>query len=246
MACVKATPEDSLVVVAYCPYRYWVRCTLFIVIVVLLVVGSYYSGFYRGSSTEKAAIVERDQLRNSYAEKIVRIEELEQQVANLALGSQVDRKATEQVRARVVELKNQIAELERDNTFYRDLMRPDNEDTGISVGVPTITSVKVDNTYEYKMVVKQLDANRLKVRGYLEFDLVGKNGEKDRRISLQEVSDNIDSGRIKLNFRYFQRIEGQMVLPQDFTPDRIELKVVLVRPKKTLIEKKFKWSIKES
>lgn len=243
MANIKPTPEYPLAVVPYRPYRYWLVTLITVVVTVLVSIGSYYAGIYRGASTKKVAVEELELLRGSQAEKLQRIEELEQQVANFTLGSQVDRKATEQVRAQVVELKNRIAELERDNTFYRDLMRPDNEGQGISVSTPTIIPLSEANTYQYKMVVKQLDANRLQVGGYLEFVLVGKNGDKQQRIALKDVSDN---ERIKLNFRYFQRIEGRLVLPQEFTPDRIELKIVSVRPKKALIEKQFNWTIKES
>lgn len=246
MANVKPTPEYPLAVVHYRPYRYWLVILIATVITALAAFGCYYAGFHRAASVQQVAVEELKQLRGYQAEKIERIQELEQQVANFSLGSQVDRKATEQVRAQVVELKNRIAELERDNTFYRDLMRPDNEGQGISVGVPTITPLSQANAYQYKMVVKQLDTNRLQVGGYLEFVLVGKNGDVQKRIPLKEVSDTISSDRIKLNFRYFQRIEGKLVLPQEFTPDRIELKIVSVRPKKALIEKQFNWTIKES
>jgi Na+-transporting NADH:ubiquinone oxidoreductase subunit NqrC len=196
---VQATPEYDLAVVPHRPYYYTVRAIVVIIIGILLAAGSYYSGHYRGLSAEQSAIAERDQLRILYADAKKEIKQLEQSIANLKLGSEVDRKATEQVRERVVELKNRIAELERDNTFYRDLMRPEGDDEGISVAAPNLELVPgADNTYEYKMVVKQLSTNRLQVEGYLEFIVVGKgeNG-KIQRFNLQQFSDDVASEKIK-------------------------------------------------
>jgi hypothetical protein len=245
---VEETPEYGLAVVLHRPYYYWICSIIIVSVMISLALGSYYSGFYRGTTTEQAAILERNQLRIQYAETQGEIQQLEQHIANLRLGSEVDRKATEQVRKRVVELKNRIADLERDNTFYRDLMRPEGDDQGIAVTPPALELLEsAANTYEYKMVIKQLSANRLQVAGYLEFVIIGKGKDgKTQRFGLHQFSQDKLAERIKLNFRYFQRLEGQMVLPDDFTPERIELKIVSFKPKKVLIEKTFNWIVKES
>lgn len=245
---VEETPEYGLAVVLHRPYYYGVCSIIIVIVMISLALGSYYSGFYRGTTTDQAAISERNQLRVQYADTQVEIQQLEQNIANLRLGSLVDRKATEQVRTRVVELKNRIADLERDNTFYRDLMRTESSDQGIAVTPPVLELLaSTANTYEYKMVVKQLSANRLQVVGYLEFAIIGKGDDgKIQRFELHQFSQTESSEKIKLNFRYFQRLEGQMVLPDAFTPERIELKIVSFKPKKALIEKTFNWIVKES
>lgn len=240
---VEPTPEYDLAVVPYRPYRPWLWVLVVIIIVALLTLVGYYSGYYRGTVLEGSAIAERDRLREEYANAQSEMSVLTQQVANLRLGSDVDRKATEQVRAEVVELNNRIAELERDNTFYRDLMRPESDDQGVSAEVPSIDLVDgIPNAYDYKMVVKQQSANRSQVVGYLEFSVVGVNNEgKKKRFALSQLSSAVTTEKIKLNFKYFQRLEGQMILPSAFKPERIELKIVSLKPRKTLIEKTFNW-----
>ncbi|MGS2718178.1 DUF6776 family protein [Eionea flava] len=240
---VEPSPEFDLAVVPYRPYRPWLLGAVIVVVVAVLTLVGYYSGYYRGTVLEGSAIAERDHLRKEYADAKSEASLLNQQIANLRLGSDVDRKATEQVRAEVVELNNRIAELERDNTFYRDLMRPESDDQGISVEVPSITLASgIPNTYDYKMVVKQQSANRSQVVGYLEFIVVGTNDEgKKKRFSLSQLSSTVTTEKIKLNFKYFQRLEGQIILPSAFNPERIELKIVSLKPRKTLIEKTFNW-----
>jgi hypothetical protein len=245
---VESTPEYNLAVVPYRPYRSWCLALAIILAMSIFTLASYYSGHYRGSILEGSAIVERDRLQKKYADAETKMGALTQQVANLRLGSEVDRKATEQVRGEVVDLKNRIAEIERDNTFYRDLMRPESDDQGVSVGTLSVAAViDIPSAYAYKMVVKQQSANRSQVVGYLELILVGVNAEgKSKRYSLSQLSPTVTSEKIKLNFKYFQRLEGQLILPESFTPERIELKIVSLKPRKTLIEKTFNWIITKS
>lgn len=248
MSSVEPTPEYDLAVVPYRPYRPWLLAMAIILIMAVFTLASYYSGHYRGSILEGSAIVERDRLQKKYADVKSKLDVLTQKVANLLLGSEVDRKATEQVRGEVVNLKNRIAELEGDNAFYRDLMRPESDDQGISAESPAIEATAgMPNAYDYKMVVKQQSANRSQVVGYMEFSIIGTNGEgKSKRFTLSQLAPAVTSEKIKLNFKYFQRLEGQLILPELFTPERIELKIVSVRPRKTLIEKTFNWIITKS
>jgi hypothetical protein len=245
---VEPSPEYDLAVVPYRPHRPWLLGIAVIIVIAALALVSYYSGYHRGSVLEGSAIAERDRLQLAHASTETQVAELKQRVANLTLGSEVDRKATELVRGNVVELNNRIAEIERDNTFYRDLMRPESDDQGVSVAAPVLAEYPgIPNAYDYKMVVKQQSANRSQVVGYLEFTLIGVNAEgKSKRFSLYQLSSTITSEKIKLNFRYFQRLEGQLILPEAFTPERIELKIVSLRPKKALIEKTFNWIITKS
>jgi len=247
MCPVEASPEYPLTVVKHRPFYFWGMWIIGGLVAIALAVGSYYAGYYQGSSAGFAAMEERDTLVMAYSAAEKEIQQLEQSVANLNLGSQVDRKATEQVRVQVVELKNRISELERDNTFYRDLMRPEGDDKGIEITAPSLVALPNNsNAYDYKMMVKQLSVNRLQLSGYIEVTFVGKdiNGKR-QRFELHQLSEEQIASKIKLNFRYFQRIEGRMVLPDGFSPTRIEFKMVSLKPKKALIEKKFTWVVDE-
>lgn len=242
----KSNQEFSMEVVPYRPYHRFFVVLAFLGITLVLVVAAYYMGYYNGSKKERAAENERDELLSYSGEKTAEVERLQQQVANLTMGSEIDRQANVEVRTQVVALKNRIAELERDNTFYRDLMSPKDKAKGILMGEPIITSSDNALEFKYSLIIKQLVANHKQVKGYIEFILVGKEAGKAKTIALKDVSDNVSVDKIKLNFKYFQRIEGKILLPVAFTPERIELKLVSTRPKKRVIEKPFSWTVKES
>ncbi|MBX2807590.1 MAG: hypothetical protein KTR20_03075 [Cellvibrionaceae bacterium] len=246
MSMVKPSKQFRMTVV---PYRPWLRLTClsaFFVLFTAAVIGSFFLGHYYAVGDYSHTVAERDQLKAGYQQGLSKINQLQQRVANLNLGAQVDRKANEAVRAEVVELKSRVAELEQDNSFYRDLMSPAPGDKGIIVDTPAVSAAEVVGNYKYTVVIKQIAAKHNTVSGYLEVFFVGTQGDASVRLALKEVSDKVNANRIRLRFKYFQRIEGQMVLPEGFVPQHIELKVVAQSPKSVVIEKKFGWSSKES
>ncbi|MBX2807415.1 MAG: hypothetical protein KTR20_02200 [Cellvibrionaceae bacterium] len=231
------------------PYRPWRRVVCWLVFSVLFVgatVGSFLLGQGYGVGDYTHVIAERDQLLSDREQQTREVDKLHQQLANLKLGAQVDRKANETVRAEVVQLKSRVAELEQDNSFYRDLMSPAPGDKGIIVDTPDVSVAEQPGSYHYNMVIKQIAAKHNTVSGYLQFTLVGVQAGNPVRLSLKDVSDKVSADRIRLRFKYFQRIQGKMRLPEGFVPQHIALKVVVQSPKSVVIEKKFGWLSKES
>ena len=246
MAAVKPSKQYQMTVVPHRPCWRFLQLFALSLTFLLTVAGSFFVGRYHGVVDTGGIDVELAEVKAQYSEKSAEAAKLEQQVANLRLAAEVDRKANEKVRSEVVDLKTRVAELEQDNTFYRSLMRPASGDKGLVVDAPVITASNLPNVYQYNVVIKQIVTQHRLVSGYLEFELLGKQGDTLRRLALKDLSDTISVERIKLKFKYFQRIDGEMLLPDGFVPERIELKVVTQRPNKATIDKKFGWSLKKS
>lgn len=243
---VKPSKQYRMTVVPYRPYRRFLLWATVCVLFAASVYGSFLAGKQYAQGDYSNTVSERDELRLLNENNRQEIERLEQQVANLNLGSQVDRKANEAIRSEMVALKQRIDELEQDNQFYRDLMTPAPGDNGIVIDIPVIKPVSEPGHYKYNLVVKQIAAKHSTVTGYLEFVLSGRQGEEVQRFPLKQLSEKVDTDRLKLKFKYFQRISGQMVLPDGFEPQQISVKIVAQTPRKTTIEKKFGWTSKES
>lgn len=246
MSAVKGSKPAQLVVV---PYRPYARLTLVVGVVALVLLtglSSYLIGKHHGASEEAGLLAERDSLRTQLAQKLAEAEELSQQVANLRLASEVDRASSEGVRTQVIELKDKIANLEQDITFYRNLMAPNENQRGLTIGSVDVISTGVPRRYNFKVVVQQFAVNHQVLSGSLNITIVGHEGEEPRRIPLKDLSDQVDEEDIKLRFRYFQNIEGQLQLPEDFEPERIELVATSSGQNGTTVEKKFGWLIQES
>ncbi len=246
MSAVKPSKQYAMTVVPYRPYMKAFKVFLLLLFIIVAVVASYFVGRYYKVGFNGGAIEEYVALQLEHKKELARSAKLEQQIANLKLATEVDRKANKEVRAQVVELETQLADLKQNNTFYRSLMRPAAGDKGIVVDAPVVLQNSTSGEYKYNLVIKQIVTKHQKVSGYLTFVLVGKRADKVVRLALKDVSEDVSVERIRLSFKYFQRIEGAMAFPEGFVPEKIEMKVVVQSPRKATIDKKFGWLVKES
>lgn len=251
MTAVKGSKQLKMMVVAYRP---WLRVVIFCFVMAALTAAgwaSYFVGLKNGQSQQSVAISDSDRLQQELLsmqqELVVNQQEskdLSQEVANLKLGSVVDRKSSEDVRAEVIDLKGQIATLKEDISFYRGLMSPTDNKSGLTIGSLNVISTGFARHYEYKLVVQQLATRHKMLRGHLSFRIFGRQLDQLVSLSLKDVSDSVSLDRIKLRFKYFQTVQGRLVLPEGFEPERIEL-VASSEDPSVEVKKKFGWLVQE-
>lgn len=246
MTAIKGGNPTRLMVVPYRPYTRVLVWGGIAVGISLVAVISYYLGNHHGIGLQQAAIAERDSLRVELLSKNAEIEDLSQQVANLRLASEVDKASNEGVRNEVLALKSQIAALEEDISFYRGLMAPTDNRRGLTIGSFDVLTTSIPRRFDFKIVVQQLATNHQVLNGTLQVNVVGHEGGLVRSIPLKDLSPQIEEESIKLRFKYFQNIEGQIALPEGFEPERIELVANASGRDGGAVEKKFGWLVHES
>lgn len=171
---------------------------------------------------------------------------LRRELENAKLGTEVDRQSLEDVRRELLQLKSDLASLEEENQFYRNLMAPAGNQRGLNFGVVELADSEQARVYRYKVVMQQLATQHELLTGTLNFNIVGRQDGEVRVLGLHEVSGDVDSANIKLRFKYFQTIEGRLALPDGFEPERIELEARSTGKNATTIDKRFGWLVRES
>lgn len=246
MTVVKGSKQYRMEVVAYRPWlRFFVRLILLVLVAVAVSV-SYYAGDYLGRQGQRDAVAELNQLKAELQGRQSELDELRQQVANLQLGAEVDQKASEDVRTQVIELKDKIAEQQEVISFYKGLMSPTANQRGLTIGSVNLVATGEARRYQYKVVVQQLATDHQLLSGYLNFAIVGRLNDVPTTLQLASVSPNVTTENIRLRFKYFQTIEGSLVLPEGFEPERIELTATSTGTNAAVVEKKFGWLVQES
>lgn len=250
MSVVKGSKQYKLQIKPYQPVRRFCWRLFVLLFVVIAVAAAYFVGEHLGVKQVSGAVAERNQLRKQIAEVVEANNELQQHVANLKLGATVDQQASESVRNEVIELKEQIAELEENISFYRGLMAPNENQRGLTIGNVNVIATSAPRSYEYKMVVQQLASKHNMLSGYVNFTVVGRevdaNGVvQQRTYHLKDLTDEVSQQDIKLRFKYFQTIRGVMVLPEGFEPERIELIAKSTGANAATVEEKFGWLVQE-
>lgn len=246
MAVVKGTKAHHLKVVRDRPVMRLLVIAAVCIICVTAIRAAYWYGHKQGMSRQERSFDKIVSIRTELENASSAENELRQALENAKLGAEVDRKALEDVRVEMLELKSQLASLDEENQFYRNLMAPAGNQRGLTFGAMEIAATERPRTYRYKVVMQQLATNHEVLNGTLSFNIIGRQEGVLSVLALRDVSRDVDSLNIKLRFKYFQNIEGELVLPEGYEPERIELEARSTGSQSTTIDKRFGWLVQET
>lgn len=224
------------------PYRPWHRVgvfSLFLVVLTLFSWLTYEYGMREGLATRVEVIRERDEIKAQLAESLRLIESQRQQIADLKVGGRIDEQATEAVRQSVESLQSEVAELNEEIRFYKGVMLPNVEDQGLRIERLDLRDTGDPNRYRYSLLLTQVVDKHEYIQGDVQVSLVGMSGESETRLPLDQVSDAGSS--IRFRFRYFQNIDGELMLPQGFAPREVTVVAQASGREGQRLERNFRW-----
>lgn len=252
MAVVKGSAQYRMRVMPYRPMRLVFNFFLAFLVLLAVAVSCYLVGYDHGAQQLSLPGGARDQLQRKHQELVEEADLLRKEVANFKLNTEIDLKANEDIRRQLMQQTIQIAALERDITVYRGMMSSgrNSNPQGISIGVFHVVRAEQSNAYHYKLVLQKLAAMDDAFEGNIAIKVSGTQSlegqDQIRRIPLHELSKQYSGEQISLSFKYFQNIEGDLVLPSGFKPDKIELLIKSTsRKHPATIENELEWQVAE-
>lgn len=241
---VKGSKQEKMVVVPYRPRRRVLLVTLLLLGVGTSAVGGFLYGYINTMRIQQSEQATQQELNVQLINSATENSELRRQVAILDRSSVMDQRATEEVQATILGLRDRVAQLEQYIVHYRQVVSAETEDTGLIISQLGINATREENRFRYKLVLRQQDADGdTFLTGHVNVNLVGTQGEAQQILSLRDVSAEQDQLNIRLRFKYFQNIEGEMVLPQNFVPDRLQIAAVSLEPVAKSINQNFSWVV---
>ena len=170
---------------------------------------------------------------------------LQDELTMLRTRNEVDRAALEMVRSELAQQKLQIAELEEGIQFYRGLMAPGEIGQGLSLRPIELVPTGIERRYAFRLVAQQEARKHSTLQGELYAELIGtENGER-KVYPLASLSDDLDSSVIRLRFKYFQSIEGELLLPAGFQPETVSVIASATQPREMEARDQFAWNPQE-
>lgn len=244
---VKGSKQDRMVVTAYRPWRkFFLIISMMLAIAVAGAAGYFYADF---SHLGGVGLSQSEQPEQKHLEQdMLRLEQendqLRGELAMLDRSNVMDQRTNEEIQGTIASLHERIAQLEQDVIFYRNVMDDDTEDTGLIIGQLDVEKTVAPNRYRYKLVLGQQDSsNDNYLNGHVNVNLVGTRDGQEVAIPLKELSENEDQTDIKLRFKYFQNIEGELEIPEGFNPDHINGAAETTAPIQSSINRNFSWVV---
>ncbi|PCJ24210.1 MAG: hypothetical protein COA96_10005 [SAR86 cluster bacterium] len=241
---VKGSKQEKMIVVPYRPVRRLVYVVISLGIVIASVAGGFMFGYSETVSIQETVQLSRQELDENLATMQLENSELQRQVTILDRASVMDQRATEEVQSTIRDLRNKVAELEQDVVYYRQAIAEETEDTGLIISQFDIDALQAPNRYRYKLVLRQQDADGdTFLTGHVNINIVGSQGEEQIILAIRDISEEQDQLDIRLRFKYFQNIEGELTLPEDFVAERVQIAAVSVEPVDKSVNQNFSWVV---
>ncbi|MEM0955837.1 MAG: DUF6776 family protein [Pseudomonadota bacterium] len=188
---------------------------------------------------------ENRHLRQTIVEQADTIDALRQRYSDSATRGEIDAAALELVRVELAQQRETIAELEKGIQFYRGLMAPGELVDGVSVHSVDFKPGADENRYQFRVLVQQSSRKHDLLTGVLTVKLHGTVAGEPITYELSDLSEQVPSSEIRLRFKYFQAIDGEIVLPRDFVPVTVSTRTESSRPRRASLEQEFRWSTQE-
>lgn len=168
-----------------------------------------------------------------------RIEVLEQQVATLSRSDQISRDANRDLQATLSERDEEIAGLRADVAFYERFVGATAQRRGLSVH-ELILQPQDEQAWHFTATLTQ-NLNRGAVNaGRLLVSVEGTEAGKLRRLAWADLRQQPNAPGVPYSFKYFQQVEGDLLLPPGFKPVRVIARVV---PQSgAAVEQSFPWA----
>jgi hypothetical protein len=207
-----------LVVKHHRPHRTWVTATVGTLVVLAAVWGAFVYGEYRSGFDRQAAVALKDALDDAQE----RADALNDQITALQRQRTVDQDARQQVQSSLEDLQRKQGDLQEEVAFYKGIISPGAGEEGLRVQSLRFASDGAPRLYHYRLVLTQVRTRELKISGSVYMKVYGVQDGKPVTLDARDLSPN-GKGPSGFAFQYFQSLEGDMLLPQGFTPGRVEV-----------------------
>ena len=170
--------------------------------------------------------------------QLKQLDDLNQRVTTLKRSDDISRAANQALQTSLSERDEEVSALRADVAFYERLVGTSGQRRGLAVH-----SVKMDRdangSWHYAATLTQ-NLNRGKIsQGEMTLQIEGAKAGKLQTLQWDDLLQKPAAQAQSFDFRYFQKVEGNVMLPPGFTPNRVR---VFLRSEGTTIQQVFPWS----
>jgi len=205
--------------------------------------GLYEFGRYQAGYDMLAVQAQQEDFESRLAEVGRHATELREQKAILERSQKIEREAYKQLEGSVGGLQDEILELKQELAFYRGIVSPTDARAGLGIQSFEL-SRGVGKSIHYKLVLTQVLSNNTVASGNVAFTVGGEAGGEAQQYELSQLSN--EKGELRFRFKYFQVLEGELQLPEGFTPTKVDITVKPRSKSHKRLSRSYDWSVKES
>ena len=224
------------------PRRHWV---IAILAVTLLVGGVAWLAFEQGRRSARddapgdaqrrvvlGAQLEQLQLEN---------ERLHSRVAELDMARRLDRDAYGEIERTLGDLQSRLSRQGDDLTFYRSIVSPADGIQGLRIQRLDLHPGTEPREVVLALTLVQAMRHESNVSGLAQITIAGMRGETPAKYTVGELLGR-PQAQLPFSFRYFQRIEQSVILPEGFEPYEADVRLQSSKMRGP-VQQSFPWKL---
>jgi hypothetical protein len=196
----------------------------------------------RGGVSAEGAGESAQVLRGKVGELEERLASLRQRNVMLKRSDDVSRAANQELQQNLAERDERIAALEADVAFYLRLAGASAQRQGLSIHSLSLRP-EADGAHHFALTLTQTIKKTQLSRGSARLVVEGVSGGQLRELDWDALLQSENAPPLSFEFRYFQQLEGTVMLPEGFTPHRVR---VLVEGDSGRSERSLSWAETQS
>ncbi len=156
---------------------------------------------------------------------IAQNDDLKQQVANLQRATQVNDVATRSLRGTLAQREEELSGLRADLNFYSRLVGGDVQRQGLKLQQVKLQPITGSRGWNLGLSLTQSAKRSEEISGHASISVEGLRHDKVTTLSWSELGDAKQKEGLPFHFNYFQQLQGTIVLPADFRPTRLRIRI---------------------
>jgi hypothetical protein len=166
-------------------------------------------------------------------------ERLRQDVSTLRRSDQISRDANRDLQRTLAERDEEIAGLRADVAFYESFVGATGQRRGLSVHDLEMQLQSGEAWHFVATLTQNLNRGAVNA-GRLTLSVEGTRNDRLERLPWTRLRQQNNAPGTPYSFKYFQQLEGDVILPKDFKPVRVIVR--LVPASGSAVEQSFTWA----
>ena len=204
------------------------RWVLAIVAVTLLVGGVAWLAFEQGRRSARSgapADARRGLVLEAQLEQLqLENERLHSRVAELDMARRLDRDAYGEIERTLGDLQSRLSRQGDDLTFYRSIVSPADGIQGLRIQRLDLQPGTGPREVVLSLTLVQAMRHESNVSGLAQITIAGMQGETPAKYTVGELLGR-PRAQLPFSFRYFQRLEQSVTLPEGFEPFEADVRL---------------------
>ena len=216
----------------------WLR----LLFLLLLIAGVAWLAYQQGSAGQATGFTV---LQPNAKEQIEVLEKerdaLRRELAMVKQAAEIDRESILTIRDQIKQFQDERLKMEEELAFLRGIVSTTSKKQGLRVQNFRLEPGLETGQFLYKFSVSQVINSGIVAKGKIEISVEGLQEGRSKQLTLDQLSSD-EMTSIKMRFRYFQNVEGRLLIPDGFEPASIHIEVKPSSKKLAPVKETYNWS----